>query len=91
MIIVGGFNCYPAEVERILLTHDKVRDVAVKAMVDQRLGEVPQAFVVADGVDEAELMAWARSQMANFKVPRKVSFMAELPRNASGKILKYLL
>ncbi len=91
MIIVGGFNCYPAEVERILLTHDKVKDVAVKAMADQRLGEVPQAFVVAADLDEAELIAWARNQMANFKVPRKISFLTELPRNASGKILKYQL
>ncbi len=91
MIIVGGFNCYPAEVERILLTHADITDVAIKGMADDRLGEVPQAFIVAQNINEDEIIAWARAHMANFKVPRKVTFMQELPRNASGKILKFQL
>ncbi len=94
MLIVGGFNCYPAEVEKILLTHAGVKNIAVKALPDERLGEVPQAFVVLeDNVEltQAALIAWAREHMANFKVPRRITFVNDLPLNASGKVLKYKL
>ena len=95
MIIVGGFNCYPAEIEKILLTHEAISDVAVLGMVDDRLGEVPQAFIVcassSDLLSESDVIAWSRAQIANSKVPRRVSFVDVLPRNASGKVMKFLL
>ncbi|MEU9334020.1 FadD3 family acyl-CoA ligase [Streptomyces sp. NPDC048290] len=91
MFIVGGFNAYPAEIERILGLHPEVADVAVVGMPDARLGEVGKAFVVRRPgalVTAEDLIAWARREMANYKVPRAVEFMGELPRNASGKVLK---
>ena len=96
MYTVGGFNAYPAEIEQVLARHPLVADVAVVGVPDPRLGEVGKAFVVPRGelaagaVEEAaaELIAWSRREMANYKVPRQVEFISELPRNASGKILK---
>jgi len=91
MYIVGGFNAYPAEIEKILLGFEPVEQVAVIGMPDERLGEVGCAFVVLRpdrGATEDELVAWARRSMANFKVPRHVRFVDRLPRNASQKILK---
>jgi HIP---CoA ligase len=91
MIVTGGFNVYPAEVERVLLTHPGVREAAVVGADDRRLGEVPVAFVVTDivtGQVEAELGPWVRARMANFKAPRRVVACESLPRNASGKVLK---
>jgi acyl-CoA synthetase (AMP-forming)/AMP-acid ligase II len=96
MYTVGGFNAYPAEIEQVLARHPLVADVAVVGVPDPRLGEVGKAFVVlrgelAEGADPeaaAELIAWSRREMANYKVPRQVEFISELPRNASGKILK---
>ncbi|MER6182481.1 FadD3 family acyl-CoA ligase [Streptomyces sp. NPDC001652] len=91
MFIVGGFNAYPAEIEQLLGLHPDVADVAVIGVPDPRLGEVGKAYVVrregalATGDD---LIAWARREMANYKVPRAVEFVAELPRNASGKVVK---
>ncbi|WP_413098234.1 AMP-binding protein [Streptomyces sp. Inha503] len=91
VIIVGGFNVYPAEVENTLAGHPHVAESAVVGMVDARLGAVPCAYVAprrrADPV-EADLIAYCKERLANFKVPRKVIVVAELPRNASGKILK---
>ena len=94
MFIVGGFNVYPAEVEGQLVEHPAVAQVAVVGVPDARLGEVGVAFVVrATGstVTEAELVAWARASIANFKVPRHVRFVEALPLNAGGKVLKYEL
>ena len=94
MFIVGGFNAYPAEIENIMLTHPQIGQVAVIGMPDDRLGEVAVATVVpAPGTDpaEAEVIAWCRDQMANYKVPRRVRFTDALPLNASGKVLKYVL
>jgi len=91
MIIVGGFNVYPAEVERILGAHPNVAEIAVVGMPDDRMGEVPVAFVVlAQGLPLAEdaFRRWARTQMANFKVPHRVITLEALPRNASMKVLK---
>jgi acyl-CoA synthetase (AMP-forming)/AMP-acid ligase II len=94
MYVVGGFNAYPAEIEQVLATHPAVADVAVVGVPDVRLGEVGKAFVVprpdAD-LDGDELVAWARERMANYKVPRSVEVVAALPRNASGKVLKFEL
>jgi len=91
MVIVGGFNCYPAEIEKTLLQHPQISDVAVVGAADERLGEVTHAHIVADNLTASEVIEWARVQMANYKVPRGVTFHESLPRNASGKIQKYLL
>jgi acyl-CoA synthetase (AMP-forming)/AMP-acid ligase II len=93
MFTVGGFNAYPAEIEQVLSRHPVVGDVAVVGVPDRRLGEVGKAYVVPAGGGEAgergeELLAWARRELANYKVPRSVEFLEELPRNASGKVLK---
>jgi len=91
MFIVGGFNAYPAEIENTLMAHPSVSQVAVVGMPDSRLGEVGVAFVVArpnQATSEEELAAWAREQMANYKVPRRFVFVESLPVNASGKVLK---
>lgn len=91
MFIVGGFNAYPAEIEATLAEHSDIREVAVVGVPDERLGEVGVAFVVpsAPGAPtEEELVRWARQRMANFKVPRRVWIVDELPRNATGKVLK---
>lgn len=91
VVIVGGFNVYPAEVERILGAHPNVAEIAVIGMPDARMGEVPIAFVVArQGLTllEADFRQWAHTQLANFKVPRRIVFVDSLPRNASMKVLK---
>jgi len=92
MYISGGFNCYPAEIENLLLSHPAVSDVAVIGKADERMGEVGHAFIVRGAdVDADSLAAWSRDNMANYKVPREFSFIDELPRNASGKVMKFLL
>lgn len=94
MFIVGGFNAYPAEIERILLTHPGIREAAVVGIPDHRLGEVGCAFVVRNAsvpIGAAEITAWARTRMAGYKVPRRIEFVASLPRNAGGKVLKRVL
>ena len=91
MFISGGFNVYPAEVEKLLAGHPAVAMVAVIGVPDERMGEVGKAFVVVRSgtkLDEAELISWSRANMANYKVPRRVAFMDELPRNAAGKVAK---
>ena len=91
MFIVGGFNAYPAEIENLLLRHPRIAQVAVIGIPDERLGEVPMAFVVPEPgppPDRAEIIEWARGEMANFKVPRSVEFLDELPVNATGKVVK---
>jgi acyl-CoA synthetase (AMP-forming)/AMP-acid ligase II len=91
MIISGGENIYPAEIERVLAEHPAVGDVAVIGVPDEQWGEVPKAVVVAAPgatVDEAELLAYAREQLASFKCPKSVDVVDELPRNPTGKILK---
>ncbi|MFC8277826.1 FadD3 family acyl-CoA ligase [Streptomyces sp. NPDC057271] len=94
MFIVGGFNAYPAEIEQLLGLHPDIADVAVIGVPDPRLGEVGKAFAVrrpSARVTADDLIAWARREMANYKVPREVEFVAELPRNASGKVVKGVL
>jgi acyl-CoA synthetase (AMP-forming)/AMP-acid ligase II len=94
MFITGGFNVYPAEVERLLSPHPAIAQVAVIGVADERMGEVGCACVVRrEGVTltEAELIAWSRSAMANYKVPRFVRFYDTLPMNASNKVDKKLL
>ncbi|MFE5811275.1 FadD3 family acyl-CoA ligase [Streptomyces sp. NPDC056491] len=91
MFIVGGFNAYPAEIEQLIGLHPDIADVAVIGIPDPRLGEVGKAYAVrrsGSTLTADDLIAWSRREMANYKVPRAVEFVTELPRNASGKILK---
>lgn len=94
LILVGGFNVYPAEVERLLAQYAAVAEVAVVGVPDNRLGEVPFAFVVpaADATfDIGNFLAWARGRMANFKAPRRAEIVSELPKNASMKVMRSTL
>ncbi|HZB92690.1 MAG TPA: fatty acid--CoA ligase [Stellaceae bacterium] len=91
MIVSGGENIYPAEVESALFGHPALADVAVIGVPDAQWGEVVKAIVVKKpgaAVSAAELIAYARERIAGYKVPRSVDFAEALPRNPSGKILK---
>ncbi len=91
MFVVGGFNAYPAEIEDALLGHPDVRQAAVIGIPDERLGQVGMAFVVpaaGSPPSDSDLISWCRGRMANYKVPRRVKFVDELPLNATGKVHK---
>jgi len=91
MFISGGFNVYPAEVEKLLAAHPAVGMVAVIGVADERMGEVGKAFIVrrpGAALEAADLIAWARENMANYKLPRHIAFLDDLPRNAAGKVAK---
>ncbi len=91
MFIMGGFNAYPAEIENALAGYPGVSQVAVIGVPDHRMGEVGKAFIVARPgatVVAAEVIAWSKANMANYKVPRFVEVVGSLPMNASGKVLK---
>ena len=94
MIVSGGENIYPAEIERVLLAHTSIAEAAVIGVADPRWQEVPVAFVVVrDGavVSADELRAHLVGQLARFKLPRDIVFVAELPRNALGKVQHFRL
>jgi fatty-acyl-CoA synthase len=91
MIISGGVNVYPAEVEGVLEHHPDVAEVAVVGVADREWGERVRAFVVrrpGSSLDEGALKAWARERLAGPKVPRDFRFVEGLPRNPTGKVLK---
>lgn len=91
MFIVGGFNCYPAEIENALCDMPGVARAAVIGLPDERMGEVARAYIVPESgaeLDEAGVIAWSREHMANYKVPRSVRFLEAFPMNAGGKVLK---
>lgn len=91
MIVSGGENVYPAEVENAMSSHPAIQDVAVIGVPDDKWGEVVKAIVVPAADTEAteeELIAYARERLAGFKTPKSVDFTEELPRNPTGKILK---
>jgi acyl-CoA synthetase (AMP-forming)/AMP-acid ligase II len=92
MIITGGENVYPAEVEAVLAGHPQVADVAVIGIPDDRWGETVHAAVVAGPeLDTGELITWARGRLAGFKCPTGVTLVSQLPRNATGKVLRSAL
>jgi acyl-CoA synthetase (AMP-forming)/AMP-acid ligase II len=94
MFITGGFNVYPAEVENLLYGSGLFSQVAVIGVPDPRMGEVCMAFVVpapGEDVNSERVIGWSRENMANYKAPRHVSVVSELPANASGKVLKFEL
>ena len=91
LFIVGGFNVSPAEVEQVMARHPAISEVSVVGVSDERLGDVPRAYVILKpGRDatESEIIEWCRERIANFKVPRAVVFADTLPRSATGKVLK---
>ncbi|WP_425552023.1 acyl-CoA synthetase [Fodinicola feengrottensis] len=89
MIVSGGENVYPIEVENLLLDHEDVSDAAVVGVPDKDFGQRLRAFVVITGnVDAESLKAYVKANLARHKVPREVIFLDELPRNATGKVLK---
>src|SRR5699024_2425326 len=94
MVISGGFNIYPAEVENQLAEHPDIVESAVVGIPDERMGSVCRAFLVlreGASLDTDQLRAWCRERLANFKVPREFVAIEEFPRNASGKVLKTAL
>lgn len=92
MIVTGGYNVYPREVEDVLLAHSAVRECAVVAGPDEKWVEVVTAFVVAaDGATEDELIEHCRAQLAGYKVPKSIRFITEIPKSAVGKVLRRAL
>jgi long-chain acyl-CoA synthetase len=97
MIISGGVNIYPQEIENVLALHPKILDVAVIGVPDPEMGEQVKAVVqLRDGVapsDDlaAEIIAYVRERIAHYKAPKSVDFVDELPRSATGKLVKRVL
>ena len=93
MIISGGENVYPAEIENVILTHPEVAEVAVIGQPSEKWGESPFAVVVrkSDSLSEADLLTYCEGKMARFKLPKGATFIDLLPRNPNGKVLKRLL
>ena len=92
MIISGGTNIYPREIEEVLLQHSSVKEAAVIGVPDQEWGEQPVAFVVVrEEIDAVTLDAYCMENMARFKRPKAYHFVEELPRSSYGKILKSAL
>jgi malonyl-CoA/methylmalonyl-CoA synthetase len=91
MIISGGFNIYPREIEELLLEDPRVREAAVVGAADPARGEVPIAYIVSDEAIETDLTERCRAQLASFKTPRAFVRLNELPRTALGKVQKHLL
>ncbi len=92
LIISGGFNIYPREIEELIATYPGITEAAVVGEAHHEWGEVPVAYLVCtDTIDTDSLGHYCRSQLASFKVPRSFHFVQELPRNAMGKLQKHLL
>jgi fatty-acyl-CoA synthase len=92
MIIVGGFNTYPAEIENFYLRHPKILDVSIVGVPDPVLGEAVMAFVIpkaGETLTPEEVRAFATGRIANFKVPRHVEIVGEFPLTGSGKVQKF--
>ena len=91
LILVGGLNVYPREVEAVLGGHPAVAEAAVVGVPDPIRGESPKAFVIlrnGQQVATQDLLQWCRQRLANYKVPRSIAVVADLPRTVTGKILK---
>ena len=94
MIISGGENIYPAEIEDILLSHPRIADAAVIGFADEKWGESIKAVVVLkpnERLTEEELIGWCQDKIGRFKIPKKVVFTDQIPRTPTGKILKRVL
>ncbi len=90
MIVSGGENIYPAEIENALMKHEGVADVAVIGVPSEQWGETVKALIVRADPDltEETLLAFARDNLAGYKIPRSIDWIDMLPRNPSGKVLK---
>lgn len=94
MFIVGGSNAYPAEIEAALQTHPAVKQAVIVGVPHPRLGEVGHAFVELETdmvAAEAEIVAWAKSRLADYKVPRRIAFVDDFPRTSTGKLQRFVL
>ena len=94
MIIAGGFNIYPREVDEILFQHPKVQDAVTVGVPDAYRGETVKAFVVlkpGESATEEEIIKFAREKLAAYKAPKAVEFREALPKSAVGKILRKIL
>jgi acyl-CoA synthetase (AMP-forming)/AMP-acid ligase II len=94
VIISGAFNIYPKEIEDVIITHDKVKEVAVIGVPDDKWGEAVMALVVPEeegAVTENDIIEHCRERMASFKKPKSVTFLKELPRNPYGKVQRGIL
>jgi len=94
MIICGGYNIYPREVEEVLYTHPAILEAAVIGVRDDVKGEIPKSFVTlrpGHQIEETEIIYFCKTRIAAYKIPRLVEFVPELPKNATGKILKRVL
>jgi len=94
MILSGGENIYPAEIERVIMEMPGVAETAVIGVPDEKWGEVPKVFLVKRGEaypSKEEVIAYCRSKLAGYKVPKHIEYLDELPRNPSGKVLKKIL
>lgn len=94
LIIISGFNVYPREVEEVIYSYPKVKEAAVIGVKNESRGEYVKAFVVlkeGEVCSSKDLLHYLRERLANYKIPRKIEFVQDLPKNATGKIMKRLL
>jgi long-chain acyl-CoA synthetase len=94
LIISGGYNVYPREVEEVLFKYPKIKEAVVIGMQHPTRGETPKAFVVpveGETIDRKDIIDFCRKNMANYKVPRDIEFRDNLPKSAVGKVLRRLL
>jgi len=94
MLIVGGSNAYPAEIERMLQSHELIKQAVVVGIPDRRLGEVVMAFVQlheGKSLDTTDLILYCKERMADYKVPRRVLFVDDFPKTSTGKIQRFVL
>ncbi|MGG0719738.1 o-succinylbenzoate--CoA ligase [Robertmurraya massiliosenegalensis] len=92
LIISGGENIYPAEIEGVITSHPNIEDAGVIGIEDEKWGQIPVAFVAKSGeLTEEEIIEFCRGKLANFKLPKKVYFVDQIPRNASRKLLRRVL
>ena len=91
MIICGGYNIYPIELEELLYENSKVLEAAVVGVADEKMGEIPKAYITlkpGEKADEEEIMAYVKDRLAKYKKLRAVEFLSELPKGPTGKILR---
>ena len=93
LIIVGGYNVYPREVEEVIYNHPDIVECAVIGLPDDNFGESVKAYVVSknQSLSEEALLEYCKAYLAKYKVPRSIEFISELPKNATGKILRRAL
>lgn len=92
MVVSGGENVYPAEIESVLYSHPAIADIAVIGVPDEKWGEAVKAVIVpkpGHAPDAAEIIAYARERLAGYKIPKSIDFVETLPRNPTGKVVKH--